>query len=132
VHCKQGAQVEDISGGERALQLTMSVPAPNLILILFDEGRFSKTSFELAPSAVDDFQDITLAERDVIFIVTSEASIRPRKIEAGNVSMLFIGQMPTMVIEQLAKRARFKWKTTGQCEYNPSFTEGEDRSFDSG
>lgn len=114
-------QVEDVSSGRRALQLIMPVQAPDLFLALVSEDPSPEALLELAPSATDDFENITLGERDIMFIFTSGSSIRVRKVEAGNQSILFIGQLPTFLIEKLADRFEMKFTETPSGIYSSRF-----------
>ncbi|CZS99487.1 uncharacterized protein RAG0_07845 [Rhynchosporium agropyri] len=117
--------VEDVSNGKRALQFIKPVPANDIILCLATDAHPPEPSFELVSSETGEFRDILLGDRDVMFILTTEAPIQVQKFTAGNESILFIGQLPRLAIERLATQFELKF-TSNECgiyssRFHPDF-----------
>jgi hypothetical protein len=113
--------VDDVVSGKRALQAIPPVPANDLILSRATDAHIPEPSFELVASETGDFQDISLGDRDVMFILTTEASIQVHNFKAGNEAILFVGQIPILAIEQLAKQFKLKFTSDERGIYSSRF-----------
>ncbi|XMA20783.1 hypothetical protein WAI453_013574 [Rhynchosporium graminicola] len=116
--------MDDVSSGKRALQFIMAVPANDIILSLATDAQPPEPSFELiSPKTGEsgEFGDVSLGDRDVMFILTTEASIQVHKFTAGNKSILFIGQLPSLAIERLAAQFGLKFTSNDRGIYSTRF-----------
>jgi len=103
VSTKDGVDINTIYGGKKSLQFIKHSLDADLLQSLYQPDQsVPENATILAPMSTNVFQDTVLHEGDVMIVLSSKEVVRINNLEAGNGSVLLVGQMPVQLIELVA------------------------------
>ena len=111
-----GIEGATVRVGKRGLQYIAPALETDLLLASYAPLSFQPIG-ELSPLSTDEFSDTTLVPGEVMIIMSSQDPVAVEKVTGKERSVLFIGQMSTEAIGQIARLLELSFTSTGPGIY---------------